>query len=193
MSGSASGRVQVSPLVKGVFPDGQKTRYPLYIIDGRTWSLLQFSCFTAFTSTQLFACVSINGDWCSLMFASIRRSSQLSVFLFNREWFLCFFTLHCYKIRNRENMLSVPFGFSTSRLQGPAFLLDKIRCHSNFTSSEVSLAQLNSHSPFWDKGHSRWNYNFFGIRQVPQSLRETTSWAKGSEWIFRETYLWATT
>ena len=49
-------------------------------------------------------------------------------------------------------MLSVPFGFSTSRLQGPAFLFDKIRCHSNFTCSEVSLAdslaQLNSHSPF---------------------------------------------
>ena len=36
MSDSACGRVQVSPLVKGVFLDGQQTRYPHYIIDQRT-------------------------------------------------------------------------------------------------------------------------------------------------------------
>ena len=179
------------PLSKEIIPDGQQTRYPLCTIDRRTFLGTCYNFHASLPLQYTSVCVFINKR--GLMFASIRRSSQLSVFLFNREWFLCFFTLHCYKIRNRENMLSVPFGFSTSRLQGPAFLLDKIRCHSNFTSSEVSLAQLNSHSPFWDKGHSRWNYNFFGIRQVPQSLRETTSWAKGSEWIFRETYLWATT
>ena len=52
MSGSAFGRVQVSSSVKGVFSDGQQTRYHVYyIIDQRTgftWNLLHFSCFTAF-------------------------------------------------------------------------------------------------------------------------------------------------
>ena len=49
------------------------------------------------------------------------------------------------------------------------------RCHSNLTCSDVSLAQLNSYSPFGNGGHSRQRLQLFGERQVPQSLREATA------------------
>ena len=49
MPGSAFGRVQVSSLVKGVFPDGQQTRYDLYYRSKNfTWNLLHFFYFSAF-------------------------------------------------------------------------------------------------------------------------------------------------
>ena len=61
MSGSAFGRVQVSSLDKGVFADGQQTRYHLYyIIDQRT---LLGTCYISPASLPLrylSVCICIN-------------------------------------------------------------------------------------------------------------------------------------
>ena len=85
MSGSAFGRVLVSSLVKGVFPDGQQTRYHLYyIIDQRT---LLGTCYIFPASLPLqyvSVCICINKrglhDVCiTLGFYPV----QQSVFLFN--------------------------------------------------------------------------------------------------------------
>ena len=49
-------------------------------------------------------------------------------------------------------MLSVSFVFFFNvSFPGPCFPQWQNRCHSNFTCSDVSLAQLNSYSPFWQK------------------------------------------
>ena len=80
MSGSAFGRVQVSSLIKGFFPDGQQTRYPLYIIDQRP---LLGTCYNFHASIRLqylSVCICINkrGLMFALRWASIQCSSQFS-------------------------------------------------------------------------------------------------------------------
>ena len=125
MSGSASGRVQVSSLVKGVSPDEQPTRYTLYIIDGRT---LLGTCYNFHPSLPLqytIVCVfTKNGDWCSLWPGST-LSCQL--FYLKRNNFIVF---HCspFDIENIEKhaLFSFLFFKSTSRFQGSAFSADKI-------------------------------------------------------------------
>ena len=57
---------------------------------------------------------------------------------------------------------------------GPRFPLWQNRCHSNFTCSDVSLAQLNSYSPFWEKhqameGIQDKDYNFLGNDKFPNT------------------------
>ena len=83
MSGSAFGKVLVSSLVKGVFPDGQQTRYHLsYIIDQRT---LLGTCYIFPASLPLqyvSVCICINkrGLMFALRSASIQCSSHCSLF-----------------------------------------------------------------------------------------------------------------
>ena len=64
MSGSAFGRVQVSSLAKGVFPDGQQTRYHLYYIIDQTTLLRACYIFPASLPLQYLSVlfVEINGD-----------------------------------------------------------------------------------------------------------------------------------
>ena len=76
MSGSAFGRVQVSPLVKGVFLDGQQTRYPLYIIDQRTLFGTCYNCQASLPLQYTSVCVCINKRG---------HPAQQSVFIFNTE------------------------------------------------------------------------------------------------------------
>ena len=69
-------------------------------------------------------------------------------------------------------MLSVPFVFSTSRFQGTAFRLDKTVVIVTLLAQDVSLAQLNSYSPFWEKheameGIQDKDYNFLGNDKFP--------------------------
>ena len=86
MSGSAFGRVQVSSLAKGVFPDGQQTRYHLYyIIDQRT---LLRACYIFRASLPLqylsvFICINKRGLMFALRWASIQCSCHFFYFYFH--------------------------------------------------------------------------------------------------------------
>ena len=93
MSGSAFGRVQVSSLVKGVFPAGQQTRYHLYYIINQRNLLGTCSFFSAFLPLQyLCVCICINkgGLMFALCWASIQCSSQFSYLTQND-----FIVFHC--------------------------------------------------------------------------------------------------
>ena len=99
MSGSAFGRVQVSSLVKGVFPDGQQTRYHLYYRSNNfTWNLLIFS--TSLPLQYLSICIFMNkrGLMFSLRWASIQCSSQFSYLTRND-----FIVFSVYRFNNRES------------------------------------------------------------------------------------------
>ena len=92
MSGSAFGRVQVSSLVKGVFPDGQQTRYPLYIIDQRTLLGTCYNFYASLPLQYLSVCICINkrGLMLALCWASIQCSNQFSYLTRND-----FIVFHC--------------------------------------------------------------------------------------------------
>ena len=64
MSGSAFGRVQVSSLAKGVFPDGQQTLYHFYYIIDQTTLLRACYIFPASLPFQYLSVlfVEINGN-----------------------------------------------------------------------------------------------------------------------------------
>ena len=93
MPGSAFGRVQVSSLVKGVFPDGQQTQYHLhYIINQRT---LLGTCYIFSASLPLqylSVCICINKRrlMLALRWASIQCSSPFSYLTRND-----FIVFHC--------------------------------------------------------------------------------------------------
>ena len=101
MSGSAFGRVQASSLVKGVFPDGQQTRYHLYYIINQRTLLGTCYIFSASLPLQyLSVCICINkrGLMFALRWASIQCSSQFSYLTRND-----FIVFTVSTIGNREN------------------------------------------------------------------------------------------
>ena len=101
MSGSAFGRVQVSSLVKGVFPGGQQTRYPIYIynIDQRTLLGTCYNFHASLPLQYLSVCICINkrGLMFALRWASIQCSSRFS-YLTRNDFIV--FTVH--RFNNRE-------------------------------------------------------------------------------------------
>ena len=102
MSGSAFGRDLVSSLVKGVFPDGQQTRYHLYyIIDQRT---LLGTCYIFPASLPLqyvIVCLNKRVLIFALRWASIQCSSQFSYL--TRNDFIVFSLFTVSTMGNREN------------------------------------------------------------------------------------------
>ena len=112
MSGSAFGRVLVSSLVKGVFPDGRQTRYHLYyIIDQRT---LLGTCYIFPASLPLqyvSVCICINkrGLMFALRWASIQCSCQFSYLTRNDFIVFSLFTVSTMGIA--KTILSVKHSF----------------------------------------------------------------------------------
>ena len=98
MSGSAFGRVQVSSLVKGVFPDGQQHDF-IFIIDQRTLLGTCYIFSTSLSLQYLGVCICMNkrGLMFALRWASIQCSSQFS-YLTRNDFIV--FTVH--RFNNRE-------------------------------------------------------------------------------------------
>ena len=100
MSGYAFGRVQVSSLVKGGFPDGQQTRYDLYYRSNSDQRTLLGTCYIFSTSLPLqylSVCICMNkrGLMFALRWASIQCSSQ-SFYLTPNDFIV--FTVHRFNV-----------------------------------------------------------------------------------------------